>query len=226
MPAARPVASEEHETLGIATAIFDEKFVQPLNWRYERGWPVRLSLYFVTEFTTITCGSLEGQLWCWAASSAAEAITATSRSYAYSTASRARLVWFRVPSASCTTWTSLSTAYRTACAKSLSSAMNESPTRMWIDMQFGQVPSSPPLFASAVESRASPVPWPYWTSSNGSLSSSRKYQPTTSSTKPFESSSTPSLNAISTSCGSSSGRPSATAPSPSAGAGSTRESQA
>jgi hypothetical protein len=33
MPAPRPVASEEHETLGIATVILDEKFVHPLNWR-------------------------------------------------------------------------------------------------------------------------------------------------------------------------------------------------
>jgi hypothetical protein len=86
------VASEEHDTLGIATAILDEKFVQPLNWRYDRGWAVSVSSYFVTEFTTIVCGSFEGQLWCCAASSAAEAITATPRSYAYSTASRPRLV--------------------------------------------------------------------------------------------------------------------------------------
>src|ERR687893_915041 len=113
MPAARPVASDEHDTLGIATAIFDEKFVQPLNWRYERGSAVSASSYLVTEFTTIVCGSFDGQLWCWAASSAADAITATSRSYAYSTASRPRLVWLSVPSASCTTRTSLSTAYRT-----------------------------------------------------------------------------------------------------------------
>jgi hypothetical protein len=33
IPAARPVASDEQLTLGIATEIFDEKFVQPLNWR-------------------------------------------------------------------------------------------------------------------------------------------------------------------------------------------------
>src|SRR5919106_4511246 len=226
IPAARPVASEEHDTLGMATAIFDEKFVQPLNWRYERGSAVRASSYFVTELTTIVCGSLDGQLWCCAASSAADAITTTPRSYAYSTASRPRLVWLSVPSASCTTRTSLSTAYSTACAKSLSSAMKESPTRRWIDMQLGQVPSSPPLSASAVESRASPVPWPYCTSSNGSLSSSRKSHPTTSSRKPLRSSSAPSVNAISTSCGSSTGRPSSTGPSPSGGAGSTRESQA
>ena len=72
------MASEEQLTLGIATAIFDEKFVQPLNWRYERGSAVSASSYCVTEFTTIVCGSFEGQLWCCAASSAAEAITATS----------------------------------------------------------------------------------------------------------------------------------------------------
>src|SRR5688572_17440651 len=104
--------------------------------------------------------------------------------------------------------------------------MNESPTRSGIDVQFGQGPSSPPLSASPVESRASPVPCPYWTSSNGSLSSSRKSQPTTSSAKPLPSSSAPSVKAISTSCGSSSGRPSSTGPSPSGGAGSTRGSQA
>ena len=37
-----------------------------------------VSSYFVTEFTTIVCGSFDGQLWCCAASSAADAITATS----------------------------------------------------------------------------------------------------------------------------------------------------
>src|SRR5918998_2042952 len=228
MPAARPVASEEQDTLGIATAIFDEKFVQPVNWRYERGSAVSDSLYFVTELTTIVCGSFDGQLWCWAASSAAEAITATAWSYAYSTASRPRLVWFSVPSASCTTRTSLSVAYSTACAKSLSSAMNESPTRSGIDMQFGQVPSSPPLSASAVESRASPVPCPYWTSSKGSLSSSRKSQPTTSSSNPFESPSSPFVKAMSTSCGSSMSAGPTPAGSPAAvraaGSRSTRES--
>src|SRR5918996_3068422 len=109
MPAARPVASEEHDTLGIATAIFDEKFVQPLNWRYERGSAVKVSSYFVTELTTIVCGSFEGQLWCWAASSAAEAITATPWSYAYSTACRASCVLFSVPSASWMTSDPLST---------------------------------------------------------------------------------------------------------------------
>src|SRR3954454_23218164 len=227
MPEPRPVASDEQLRLGIATVIFDEKFVQPLNWRYERGSSVSPSLYFVTEFTTIVCGSFDGQLWCCAASSAADAITATSCRYAYSTAARPRLEWFSVPSASCTTLTPLSTAYSTACAKSLSSAMNESPTRSGIEVQFGHEPSSPPLSASPVESRASPVPWPYCTSSNGSLSSSRKSQPTMSSVKPLPSSSVPSVNAISTSCGSSTGLPSSrVGPSPSAGAGSTRASHA
>src|SRR4051812_25813533 len=208
MPDARPVASDEHDTLGIATEIFDEKFVQPLNWRYERGAGVNVSSYWVTEFTTMTCGYDDGQLWCWAASSAADAMIVTPWSYAYRTASRANLELSIVPSASCTTDTSLSTAYSTACAKSLTSATNESPTRSGTNMQFGQVPRLPPPFASlssasAVESCASPVPWPYCTSSKGSLSSSRKSQPTMSSTKPLASSSLPSLNAISTSCGSS-----------------------
>jgi hypothetical protein len=39
------------------------------------GWS--LSLYFVTELTRITCGFDDGQLWCCAASSAADAITVT-----------------------------------------------------------------------------------------------------------------------------------------------------
>jgi hypothetical protein len=47
-------------------------------------------------------------LWCWAASSAAEAITVTPWSYAYFTASAPRRDLFSVPSASCTTSTPLS----------------------------------------------------------------------------------------------------------------------
>src|SRR3954453_21139172 len=100
MPAPRPVASDEQLVLGIDTVIFDEKFVQPLNWRYERGCAVKVSSYFRTEFTTITCGYVDGQLWCWADSSAADAITATPWSYAYFTASRPSLLLFSVPSAS------------------------------------------------------------------------------------------------------------------------------
>ena len=33
MPEPRPVASDEHETLGIATVIFGLKLVQPVNCR-------------------------------------------------------------------------------------------------------------------------------------------------------------------------------------------------
>ena len=33
MPEARPTASEEQLTLGIAIVIFEVKLVQPLNWR-------------------------------------------------------------------------------------------------------------------------------------------------------------------------------------------------
>ena len=66
----------------------------------------------------------------------------------------------RVPSASWTMETPLSVAYITAWAKSLASAMKESPTLSGSTMQLGQVPMSPPLLASALESRASPVPWP------------------------------------------------------------------
>src|SRR3954452_15355685 len=118
MPAPRPVASEEHDTLGIATSTLDMKFVQPLNWRYERGNGVSVASYCVTESTTITHGKLEGQLWCWAASSAADAITATPWLYAYLIAWRARFEAFSVPSASWITSTPLSAAYRAACAKS------------------------------------------------------------------------------------------------------------
>jgi hypothetical protein len=46
-----------------------------------------------------------------------------------------------------------------------SSATNESPTRSGTTMQFGQPPAWLPLFASELESWASPVPWLYWTSS-------------------------------------------------------------
>ncbi len=81
-----------------------------MNWRYEREFGVITSLNFVTEFTRITPGSDEGQLLCWAASSAAEAITVTPWSYAYSTAWRPSTELFSVPSASCTTSTSLSVA--------------------------------------------------------------------------------------------------------------------
>ena len=63
-------------------------------------------------------------------------------------------------------------------------------------MQLGQAPACPPLFASELESLASPVPWPYCTSSKGSLSLSRKSQPAMSSTKPLWSASVPSLNAM------------------------------
>jgi hypothetical protein len=54
----------------------------------------------------------------------------------------------------------VSTANTTPCANELTSAMKLSPTRTGITMQLGQVPMSPPLFASPVESRASPVPCP------------------------------------------------------------------
>src|SRR4051812_47838519 len=56
MPEPRPVASDEQLTDGIATVTFDEKFVQPLNCRYERGAGVNVSSYCVTELTTITWG--------------------------------------------------------------------------------------------------------------------------------------------------------------------------
>src|SRR3954454_15458461 len=102
MPEPRTVASDEQLRLGIATVIFDEKFVQPLNWRYERGSSGSPSLYFVTGFTTSGCGSVDAPMWCGAAPSATDPIPATSCRYAYSIAARPRLEWFSVPSASCT----------------------------------------------------------------------------------------------------------------------------
>ena len=43
--------------------------------------------------------------------------------------------------------------------------MNESPTRSGMTAQFGHDPAPPPLFASALESVASPLPCEYFTSS-------------------------------------------------------------
>src|SRR3954452_19589888 len=82
MPAASPTALEEQLELGIATVTLLAKFVQPLNSTYDFCVGVKVSSYFTTEFVTIVWGSDEGQLWCWAASSAADAITATPWSYA------------------------------------------------------------------------------------------------------------------------------------------------
>ena len=76
----------------------------------------------------------------------------------------------------------LSTEKTTPCANEFTSATKLSPTRTGITMQFGHAPRSPPLLASALESSASPVPWPYWTSSKGSLSNSKKSYPQMSST--------------------------------------------
>ncbi len=87
-----------------------------------------------------------------------------------------------MPSASWTTSAPVSTANTTPCANEFTSATKLSPTRTGIVMQFGQVASAPPLLASAAESSASPVPCPYCTSSNGSLSNSKKSQPQMSST--------------------------------------------
>ncbi len=68
----------------------------------------------------------------------------------------------------------VSTEKTTPCANEFTSATKLSPTRTGITMQLGHVPTSPPLLASEVERSASPVPWPYCTSSNGSLSNSKK----------------------------------------------------
>ena len=77
-PSARPVASEEHDDardrdrdLRVEVRAAVERQVGA------RVAGVKVSSNFVTELTRITCGRLEGQLLCWAASSAAEAITVT-----------------------------------------------------------------------------------------------------------------------------------------------------
>ena len=75
----------------------------------------------------------------------------------------------------------MSTANTTPWAKRFTSATKLSPTRTGMTMQFGQVPRLPPLLASAVESLASPVPWPNCTSSKGSFSFSKKSHPAMSS---------------------------------------------
>ena len=108
----------------------------------------------------------------------------------------------RVPRASWTTAAPVSTANTTPWAKRLTSATKLSPTRTGMTMQFGHVPSAPPLLASAVESSASPVPWPNCTSSKGSLSLSKKSQPAMLSMYPSPSSSTPSEKVMIRSSGS------------------------
>src|SRR4030095_6367551 len=81
-------------------------------------------------------------------------MTGTFRLQAYSIAARANDVLFTVASASCTTCAPLSTANTTPWAKRFASAMKLSPTRTGRTMQFGQLPSPPPMSASAVASRA------------------------------------------------------------------------
>src|SRR3954453_6397584 len=138
MPEPRPVASDEQLTDGIASVIRDEKLVQPLNSRYE----LSSGSLCVTELTTIAYGYDDGQLWCCAASSAADAMTVVPWSYAYLIASKATRDLLIVPSASCTTLTPLSVAYIVASAKRLTSAMNDVPTRSGRTVQLGQLPSS------------------------------------------------------------------------------------
>jgi hypothetical protein len=124
-----------------------------------------------------------GKLWWRLISSAAEATTTTPLSQAYSSASIASAVLLMAPSASCTTAAPLSTAKTAACAKSLTSTTNESPERTGMTRHSGHVPASPmPLFVSAHESRASPVPCPNSVSSRALLSFHRKSQPAMSST--------------------------------------------
>ena len=96
----------------------------------------------VTELTVMVCRFAAGTLWWKLSSSAAEAMTGTSRLQAYSIAARAKDVLFTVPSASCTTCAPLSTAKTTPCAKRFESATKLSPTRTGSTMQLGQVPSA------------------------------------------------------------------------------------
>src|SRR4029078_7685413 len=98
MPAASPVAVEEQLVDGIARVIFALKFVQPLNERYD--WSGAGTTPVVTELTRTTCGRLDGQLVCWAAASAAEAMRSTPWPYAYSAACRASEELLSAPSAS------------------------------------------------------------------------------------------------------------------------------
>ena len=63
-----------------------------------------------------------------------------------------------------------SIANSTPAANRPPSAMNESLTRMGMKRQPGQPPTSPEPSSAALESLASPVPWPYSTVSSGLLS--------------------------------------------------------
>jgi hypothetical protein len=72
MPAPSPVAFDEQLELGMASVTWVEKFVQPLNWRYDwrsgfigwvlsggpfgsLGFGMSWVAYCTTEFTTIVC---------------------------------------------------------------------------------------------------------------------------------------------------------------------------
>src|SRR6266581_3086854 len=72
----------------MARVILALKLVQPLKDRYD--WSGAGTAPVVTELTRITCGSVEGQLLCWAASSAAEEITVTPWRFAQATLARQR----------------------------------------------------------------------------------------------------------------------------------------
>ena len=87
-PELLPVASEEHELPSTERSTRVPKFVHPSSCSQDGGWAVlmlgcslpsgwRIVSGPRTALTTIVCGNAPGWLWCSAASSAAEAITAT-----------------------------------------------------------------------------------------------------------------------------------------------------
>ena len=75
-------------------------------------------------------------------------------------ASWAKGVLSSEPFASWITLAPLSTAKTTPLAKSFTSETKLSLTLIGMNMAFGAVPTPPPFAASALESSASPVPWP------------------------------------------------------------------
>ena len=114
----------------------------------------------VTELTVSVCSSEPGRFGCFDASSAIDAITGTPRRYAASIASWAWRGLLIAPSASWITAAPESRPNSTPAPKRAASAMNESPTRTGMNVHCGQVPTSPVPLSAAVESSASPVPWP------------------------------------------------------------------
>ena len=188
MPAEFPVASDEQPLDGTDTQAMPPVLVHPLRARASRR-PVaavprspRKSPASVTELTGMVRSSAAGRLACWDCSSAMDATTGTPRRWAASMACWAWGGLLMAPSASWTTSAPESRPNSTPAANRPPSAMNESATRTGRCRHVAQVPNAPVPLWAAVESRASPVPCPYSTSSSGSLSSLSTSQPEMSST--------------------------------------------